>query len=283
MRGIYSLGRHNKLHRMVQRSRINRSSSGKMPFDCTGILLSFLFLQNLAVAQNHPVSYEAGSIEVRRQRDEIVSLQSAPTSNATATPHSPEEYGIPCEQNATSEHASKPTGRGDRNNAHQCLVCGKTFQYRTLLMRHQKSHNDHHDFQCDLCSNAYKHPADLRRHMKAKHPSEFTGPYRVSSEQVLKSLRAGNPCSECNKSFRSWKGLRRHQKIIHEGQDRSVCEECGKTFSQKDGLRKHVQTVHSKLGCFTCAQCGKSLSSSFALRKHINSMHESVPKDESLS
>ncbi|OON13677.1 zinc finger, C2H2 type [Opisthorchis viverrini] len=210
---------------MVQRSRINRSSSGKMPFDCTGILLSFLFLQNLAVAQNHPVSYEAGSIEVRRQRDEIVSLQSAPTSNATATPHSPEEYGIPCEQNATSEHASKPTGRGDRNNAHQCLVCGKTFQYRTLLMRHQKSHNDHHDFQCDLCSNAYKHPADLRRHMKAKHPI----------------------CEECGKTFSQKDGLRKHVQTVHSKLGCFTCAQCGKSLSSSFALRKHINSMHESV------------------------------------
>ncbi|OON13679.1 hypothetical protein X801_10542, partial [Opisthorchis viverrini] len=53
MKRMYSLGRRRKLHRMVHGSRMNRTSSSKMPFDRRGILLSFLFLQKLAVAQIH--------------------------------------------------------------------------------------------------------------------------------------------------------------------------------------------------------------------------------------
>ncbi|TGZ65294.1 hypothetical protein CRM22_005920, partial [Opisthorchis felineus] len=53
MRAMYSLERRIKFHRMVQHSRMNQTPLGKMPFDYRGILLSVLFLRNLAVAQNH--------------------------------------------------------------------------------------------------------------------------------------------------------------------------------------------------------------------------------------
>ncbi|TGZ65293.1 hypothetical protein CRM22_005919, partial [Opisthorchis felineus] len=229
------------------------------------------------------VSHEAGLEEGRRERGEIMSFRFALASNATTTQHPTENYGISFEQTVTLGQASKTTERGDRNNVHQCPVCGKTFQYHAMLTWHQKSHTNYHDFQCGLCPNAYKYPGHLSGHMKTKHPGEFTGPYRASSKQVQESFRAGNPCSECNKCFKSWKGLQQHQKVVHKGADRSVCEECGKTFSQKNSLRKHVRTVHEKLGPFICTECGKSLSCLFALKRHIKSTHEAAPKDQSLS
>ncbi|GAA52238.1 zinc finger protein 629, partial [Clonorchis sinensis] len=269
MRGMYSLGRRIEFHRMVQHCRMNQTSLGKIPFDFRVIFISVLFLRNLAVAQNHPGPHEARLKQVGKQRGEIASPQFAPASNAKTTPHHPENYGIPCEQAVTSEHASKPTEPCDRNNAHQCPVCGKTFQYHATLMWHQRSHTDDHDFQCTLCSNAYKYSGHLRGHMKAKHPNEFTGPCRASRKQVQESLGVGNPCSECNKCFKSWKGLQQHRQFVHKGSGLSDCEECGKTFSRKSNLRKHVRTVHENLGRFTCTECGKSLSGLFALKRHI--------------
>ncbi|OON13678.1 zinc finger, C2H2 type [Opisthorchis viverrini] len=180
--------RRSKLHRMVQRSRINRTSSGRIPFDCTWILLSLMFLRNSAVAQNHSVSHETGLENARGPRDGMVSLQFAQASNATTTQHPPEDYGIPCEQTVTSEHASNPTERADRIYAHQCSVCGKTFPCMARLMRHQNSHNDHHDLQCDLCSNTYKYQANLRRHTKARHP-EGTSSLRTKLLQKMNLTR----------------------------------------------------------------------------------------------
>ncbi|GAA52237.1 zinc finger protein 629, partial [Clonorchis sinensis] len=177
-------------------------------------------------------------------------------------------------------NSSKPTKQGDQNKVLRCPVCGRTFQYRAKLTWHQKSHTNYRAFQCSLCSNAYKYEANLRGHMKAKHSSESTRPLRTSREKVQESNEAGNPCSECNKFFKSWKYLQQHQQSVHKGASGAICEKCGVSFSQKHSLHRHVRTVHEQLNRVTCAQCGKSFRSSFDLNRHIKIVHKAASNFE---
>ncbi|KAG5441105.1 hypothetical protein CSKR_108198 [Clonorchis sinensis] len=260
---------------MVQHSRMDQTSVEKIPFDWRVLSLSLFCLQHLAVAQNHPGSNGAGLEE--RTRDETVAIDFLPASNSTSCSY--DNCEISLEQSVTSEHTLKPTEQDDRTNVHRCPVCEKTFQYKAKLLCHLNSHSTSRNSKCSLCSNAYKYPEHLSRHVKEKHPNEFTGRTRTSRKQVQQSHEAGNPCPECNKLFKTWNCLQQHQRLIHKGTELSVCEECGKTFTQMKTLNRHIRTVHKKLGRSICAQCGKSLRCSFALKRHMKILHQFTPMD----
>ena len=78
-----------------------------------------------------------------------------------------------------------------------------------------------------------------------------------------------HPCPDCNRVFRSARGLQDHHK--DKNHDRHRCEECDKTFQKEAHLIQHMASiVHHPLGVFECG-CGDDFPCPSARLQHIES------------
>ena len=79
-------------------------------------------------------------------------------------------------------------------------------------------------------------------------------------------------CDSCGKSFaHSWT-LKKHVKIIHEGEKNHKCNICGKSFSYAGGLKKHINDGHD----YKCETCGNKFSHAGDIIRHVKAVHEGV-------
>ncbi|KAG7167388.1 Zinc finger protein 516-like 4 [Homarus americanus] len=75
------------------------------------------------------------------------------------------------------------TGRGARPNEpgggiegdHVCQVCGKRFNFPSLLTRHMRIHTGERPFPCPYCSHRANQKSNLIMHIRSNH-SFITNP-----------------------------------------------------------------------------------------------------------
>ncbi|KAG5441389.1 hypothetical protein CSKR_111738 [Clonorchis sinensis] len=162
----------------------------------------------------------------------------------------------------------------------QCPVCRRVFRHPSHFIRHQKSHTTRRDFKCRICESAYKDSFNLAKHMRTRHVGESVPLKRSSRAQMYASERAGHPCPECGKHFKSWRSLKKHRRTMHPEGMRHLCEECGVSFPRELHLKKHIRQVHERERKCICPHCGKSLTRSRNLPRHIRNVHEGDKADE---
>ncbi|XP_077276309.1 uncharacterized protein LOC143905059 [Temnothorax americanus] len=128
-----------------------------------------------------------------------------------------------------------------------CGVCGKSYDTKKSLMKHQMNTHGGQDEDCascgTVCNCAYK---------DQEKSNEKSKPYT---------------CEECNKSFEKEIKLHRHLRIherAKEQQDanfkRFLCHICSKTFRQNTGLMFHMRT-HTGYKPHVCKYCGRGFTS----------------------
>ncbi|XP_037332086.2 gastrula zinc finger protein XlCGF17.1-like [Pungitius pungitius] len=89
-----------------------------------------------------------------------------------------------------------------------------------------------------------------------------------------KAFVSGSRCSEkplifpeCNKTFGSFKYLKRHI-ITHTSEKPFSCSECGKCFTTKGILKTHMRR-HTGEKPFSCSECGKCFTQNAHLKTHM--------------
>ena len=105
-----------------------------------------------------------------------------------------------------------------------CDVCGKTYSSRSLLYKHQLTHETM-NIPCEQCQKICDTKTKLRDHVKRVHGD------RVS-------------CNTCQKSFSSKNNLRIHELNAHEDQA-SICQICFNSVS-KTNLKVHEKSCQKK-------------------------------------
>ncbi|XP_035869433.1 uncharacterized protein LOC114510878 [Phyllostomus discolor] len=159
---------------------------------------------------------------------------------------------------------------------YECTECGKTFSKSTYLLQHHMVHTGEKPYKCMECGKAFNRKSHLTQHQRI-HSGEK--PYKCTecgkafthrSTFVLhnRSHTGEKPfvCKECGKAFRDRPGFIRHY-IIHSGENPYECFECGKVFKHRSYLMWHQQT-HTGEKPYECSECGKAFCESAALIHH---------------
>ncbi|KAH8354763.1 hypothetical protein KR084_006683, partial [Drosophila pseudotakahashii] len=175
--------------------------------------------------------------------------------------------------------------------------CERIYTSRIAMQKHKRLKHSVRDrdslkkFICEQCGASFNQSANLKYHLKTKHPTE--------DEVAAKEGGAGERhfCDICQKEFHSRYTLKYHTLQQHEGQeelphecqvcgrrmakkfmllqhmlmhssDKLPCEHCGRRFARRFELEAHVRAVHLKLKPFACRHCPESFASRKTLRHH---------------
>nr|XP_045596088.1 uncharacterized protein LOC123756796 [Procambarus clarkii]XP_045596089.1 uncharacterized protein LOC123756796 [Procambarus clarkii]XP_045596091.1 uncharacterized protein LOC123756796 [Procambarus clarkii] len=142
----------------------------------------------------------------------------------------------------------QPSNSADVNLAFQCSTCGKNFQSKACLERHQRTHNGQR-FKCQLCDKA------------------FTEKYNLKTHMLMHTHERPHVCNQCPKSFRYIRDLKEHKRN-HEGSRPHVCKICEKGFVRWRDYTRHYREQHGTQR-HQCQICG----SSFKRRLYLETVH----------
>ncbi len=146
---------------------------------------------------------------------------------------------------------------------YKCGACGKAFECKTYLARHEKIYQERcayrtakpkitGELECDQCGKKFKIFGQIRSHVRVHF-----------QEQKFK-------CGTCSKTFK-WKwNLIQHEKRHQINQKMIPCIYCQEEFASKRQLWKHYLSVHKDKRPFVCGKCGKDFKNHCGLIYHQN-------------
>ena len=143
-----------------------------------------------------------------------------------------------------------------------CDVCKKVFAHRPSLARHKQIHAGFRPFKCSYCTIKFTQRTHMIRHVKLIHKS--------GKQKML----IGGDCDVCGSSFKTAKGLKRHEKIHNPSKVLFHCEICTRSFVNASDLKQH-QRQHAKP--FACNVCKKSFSTTNRLSVHAVTHSNKLP------
>ena len=120
--------------------------------------------------------------------------------------------------------------------AQVCYVCGTKYSDYKALSAHIRTH-DCDLPKCDHCQKTFTQMGSLRSHIVV----HFGGP-------------AYHNCKLCQKSFRTAKYLKMHNKKVHMKDHPFLCDKCGHRAPSVTHLTNHMK-VHHKAKQFQCKTC----------------------------
>ncbi|XP_046560001.1 zinc finger protein 91-like [Haliotis rubra] len=134
------------------------------------------------------------------------------------------------------------------NEGTECMICGKKFQYPSILKSHMRVHSAE---EIDHTLKLFQSSTD---------------------EDSMNKFASWKPyaCKECGHECCTSEELKTHM-LSHSAQKPHFCKYCGKCFGKAHNLHAHVRT-HTGEKPFKCMDCGKRFTTSTGFRYH-NKVH----------
>ena len=141
---------------------------------------------------------------------------------------------------------------------YKCDQCGKSFRWKSRLIKHQISHlpvgerchqinKNEYPYKCDECERRFQWKYRLTKHQRIHVP-----------------FRRTSKCGTCGKLFRGDKSLQKHL-LMHRYKP-FKCDQCNKAYAEKRLLTQHKRSHIEKP--LKCEQCEKRFIWKCRLVKH---------------
>ena len=115
------------------------------------------------------------------------------------------------------------TGCQDKSANTTCKDCGKTFESKWRMERHNRTIHEQLPIACDYCDYTSTSTRSLKMHTEAIH------------EKIR------YPCNQCSYQATQRGSLKSHIKSRHEG-IKFPCDQCDYQSGDKSNLKKHILT-----------------------------------------
>ena len=141
--------------------------------------------------------------------------------------------------------------------------------------------------KCDSCEKKFKLKSSLVRHKRQRCGKENIKE-NVQEKKEDKTctnivVHEGEPhyiCNICGKYFKvkhSYRNLRRHIEMVHEGKKSiSQCTICGNTFRSSGYLKIHMRAIHDKIRQWKCEHCPMDFAHKQSWIDHVAHIHNGV-------
>lgn len=165
-----------------------------------------------------------------------------------------------------------------------CHICGKTFNGRTRLYKHIRTHSDE-NFECDICYKSIKGKKSLQNHM-LRHSgvksytcercaASFFTMAELCNHRKKHLLKARSvKCELCDYKTTTKHLVNKHMKRHTSAEKPFPCKECGKFFATFQKLTFH-QRIHYESKNYSCPLCSKMFYCKRSVSKHVISKHNS--------
>ncbi|CAG2158700.1 unnamed protein product [Oppiella nova] len=171
----------------------------------------------------------------------------------------------------------------DNERPYKCIVCGKTYRWRTLLRNHKKTHLTDNPFTCPVCGLRMSSKFSVQQHVIKAHDNgnkkyecnecdkKYVTIHQLRAHQKYHSTDRTRQCEFCGKVYKHKASLERHRRL-HKGEENSVdlrlkCSSCGLICHSKTHYTAH-QRIHTGEKPFVCETCGKTFRQIAQLNQH---------------
>ena len=114
-----------------------------------------------------------------------------------------------------------------REKPYTCDICGMKFNERGHFQGHFSSHAKMKSCKCDKCGKSYQYRSSLLRHTLSCNGLEVVNTHNSFE------------CPTCKKTFQQKDTLSDHIHGVHQKKQRYRCNNCNKRFLWRSSLARH--------------------------------------------